>query len=138
VRRIYKRLVKHVKKQVKKINGSSRNGSKKRVSKKSSKKSSKKVTKVSKKQIASKRAKTKRRAPRISKKQCADYILSPECLQIKPFQILKEDGSVIGGMPKLSNDEIVKMYKWMVLARVFDARCIKLQRQGRMGTRMIG
>jgi pyruvate dehydrogenase E1 component alpha subunit len=127
MRKIYKQLVRHVKKQVKKVSGSSKGSSKGR----SKKKSNKSIKKRIKKQSAPKRSNAKRS---VSKESCGDYIFDPTTLQSTPFQILKEDGSITGQMPKLSDKQILQMYRWMVLARVFDARCIKLQRQGRMGT----
>lgn len=37
-------------------------------------------------------------------------------------------------MPKLSNDDVKKMYRFMVLSRFFNDKILKLQRQGRLGT----
>lgn len=55
--------------------------------------------------------------------------------EVKRVEVLKEDGSVDSKlMPKLSDDDIKKMYEAMILTRVFDDKCIKLQRQGRCGT----
>lgn len=51
------------------------------------------------------------------------------------LQILNEMGNVKEKlMPKLSVNEIKKMYERMVLARIFDETALKLQREGRMGT----
>jgi pyruvate dehydrogenase E1 component alpha subunit len=51
------------------------------------------------------------------------------------FQVLNEKGEVkIEFEPKLREEELKKMYKFMVLAREADLRALKLQRQGRMGT----
>ncbi|MFB6172459.1 MAG: pyruvate dehydrogenase (acetyl-transferring) E1 component subunit alpha [Haloarculaceae archaeon] len=51
-------------------------------------------------------------------------------------QVLDESGQVRDGaeVPDLSDDELVAMYRDMVLARRFDQRAVSLQRQGRMGT----
>jgi pyruvate dehydrogenase E1 component alpha subunit len=49
-------------------------------------------------------------------------------------QVLAEDGSVVGDVPDLSDEELVDMYRNMQLARHFDRRAVSLQRQGRMGT----
>ncbi|MGM0591767.1 MAG: pyruvate dehydrogenase (acetyl-transferring) E1 component subunit alpha [Halobacteriota archaeon] len=49
-------------------------------------------------------------------------------------QVLAEDGSVVGDVPDLSDEEFVEMYRQMRLARHFDRRAVSLQRQGRMGT----
>ncbi len=50
--------------------------------------------------------------------------------------ILDEDGGVREGseVPDLSDDELVGIYRDLVLGRHFDERCVSLQRQGRMGT----
>lgn len=54
----------------------------------------------------------------------------------KMFQILDENGNVVNGslMPKLSDDEIKKMYYYMVLARKWDEIAWDLQREGRLLT----
>jgi len=51
-------------------------------------------------------------------------------------QVLDEDGRVRDGatVPELDDDELVRMYREMRLARHFDQRAVSLQRQGRMGT----
>ena len=51
-------------------------------------------------------------------------------------RVLAEDGTLVdkGAMPRLSDDELVALYRWMVTARVFDERALALQRQGRLGT----
>lgn len=50
------------------------------------------------------------------------------------LQILQEDGTLNGTpMPKLSQQQIIEMYKTMVLCKVFDDIAVKLQRQGRLG-----
>jgi len=54
---------------------------------------------------------------------------------VKRVEILSVDGKIDSKlMPKLSNDDIKKMYEGMILTRVFDDKCVKLQRQGRCGT----
>lgn len=51
------------------------------------------------------------------------------------FQILDENGkSNEKLMPKLSKQEMLKMYELMVLARVFDETAYAMQREGRMLT----
>ena len=53
---------------------------------------------------------------------------------VPALQILQEDGTLNGTpMPKISNQEIVEMYKTMILCKVFDDIAVKLQRQGRIG-----
>ena len=55
--------------------------------------------------------------------------------KIEHLQILDENGNCDEAlMPKLSNDEIKKMYEMLVLARVFDQKAFNMQRQGRLGT----
>lgn len=50
-------------------------------------------------------------------------------------QILDESGNCDESlMPKLSNDEIKKIYEMLVLVRVFDQKAFNMQRQGRLGT----
>ncbi len=54
----------------------------------------------------------------------------------KMLQILDEEGNVVDEnlMPKLSDDDIRKMYEYMVLARKWDEIAWKLQREGRLLT----
>lgn len=55
--------------------------------------------------------------------------------KIEYLQILDENGNCDEAlMPKLSNDEIKKMYEMLVLVRVFDQKAFNMQRQGRLGT----
>jgi len=55
--------------------------------------------------------------------------------KIEYLQILDENGSCDEAlMPKLSNDEIKKIYEMLVLTRVFDQKAFNMQRQGRLGT----
>ena len=55
--------------------------------------------------------------------------------EVPYLQILDEFGKVDEKlMPKLSNEEIKTIYEIVVLSRIFDDKCINLQRQGRMGT----
>lgn len=51
-------------------------------------------------------------------------------------QILKEDGTLVDSAlePELAADELIEIYRWMVVSRVFDERALALQRQGRLGT----
>lgn len=51
------------------------------------------------------------------------------------LQILDEKGQVDAKLdPKLPDDRLLEMYRWMRLARELDERMLKLQRQGRLGT----
>ena len=51
-----------------------------------------------------------------------------------PVRVLDEDGTVVGDVPDLGEDELVGIYRDMRLARHFDGRAVSLQRQGRIGT----
>lgn len=54
---------------------------------------------------------------------------------ISHLQVLDEKGKVDSKLdPKLADEEMLALYRWMVLAREADQRMLKLQRQGRMGT----
>jgi pyruvate dehydrogenase E1 component alpha subunit len=58
-----------------------------------------------------------------------------EKFEVKYLQVMDENGNVDSKlMPNISQSQIKKMYNFMVLARVFDDKALKLQRQGRMGT----
>nr|HMR08508.1 hypothetical protein [Polyangiaceae bacterium] len=49
-------------------------------------------------------------------------------------RVLREDSSLDPEHdPKLAADEIVALYRHMVLTRITDERLVTLQRQGRMG-----
>ena len=51
------------------------------------------------------------------------------------LQILNEEGRVrVGAEPALSPTDLRRIYELMVLVRTADAKALKLQRQGRMGT----
>jgi len=61
-------------------------------------------------------------------KQIAEFSVSH-------LQILDENGQVDTKLePKLADDQLLTMYRWMRLARELDERMLKLQRQGRLGT----
>jgi pyruvate dehydrogenase E1 component alpha subunit len=51
-----------------------------------------------------------------------------------PYQILREDGSVVDEalLPKLSDDELIRLYREMLRLRTLDDRMLTLQRQGRI------
>ena len=54
---------------------------------------------------------------------------------VQHLQILDENGKLDAKLePKLSEDQLLEMYRWMRLARGLDERMLKLQRQGRLGT----
>ncbi|MBI4894716.1 MAG: pyruvate dehydrogenase (acetyl-transferring) E1 component subunit alpha [Candidatus Aenigmarchaeota archaeon] len=53
----------------------------------------------------------------------------------KMYQILDENGKCNEAeMPKLTNDELRKIYENLVYARMLDGRILNLQREGRCGT----
>lgn len=55
--------------------------------------------------------------------------------KVEYLQILDEGGNCDEAlMPKLSNDDIKKIYEILVLIRVFDQKAFNMQRQGRLGT----
>ncbi len=51
------------------------------------------------------------------------------------MQILDENGKIDTKLdPKLSQEQLINIYRWMKRARRLDERMLKLQRQGRLGT----
>src|SRR5882724_2064779 len=55
--------------------------------------------------------------------------------KIDYMSILDENANVDKALePKLSNDQLKTMYRYMLLARRVDERLLNLQRQGRIGT----
>ena len=56
--------------------------------------------------------------------------------EIKYCQFLDAEGNLAPGAPALASDiaELLKMYRFMTLARTFDAKAINLQRTGKLGT----
>ena len=56
-------------------------------------------------------------------------------LQVEHLSILDADGTVDSDLvPDLSDDQLLRLHRAMVLGRQFDARQLNLQRQGRIGT----
>lgn len=51
----------------------------------------------------------------------------------EPLSVIEPDGGLQGYDPGLSDDELVHCYRTMVMVRVFDDTCLKLQRSGRIG-----
>ena len=49
-------------------------------------------------------------------------------------RVLDKDGRVVAELPALGDDDLVRFYEEMLLARVFDQRATAAQRQGRLGT----
>lgn len=56
--------------------------------------------------------------------------------EIKHTQILDHLGAPLGPVPEFAkdSDELIKLYRAMVLTRLFDSKAIALQRTGKMGT----
>ncbi|HLD56706.1 MAG TPA: pyruvate dehydrogenase (acetyl-transferring) E1 component subunit alpha [archaeon] len=59
---------------------------------------------------------------------------STKTFEIKTLQILDEKGNLVGKLPKLASADVKKVYRFMVLSRIFDEKMLALQRQGRIGT----
>lgn len=58
-----------------------------------------------------------------------------ESFHVEWLQILDEQANCDEQLrPPLAEDEIRKLYEWMILARTFDEKAFKLQREGRLGT----
>lgn len=54
---------------------------------------------------------------------------------VESLSILDQDGNVDKSLePKISDDDLRRLYRGMLLARRYDERMLKLQRQGRIGT----
>ncbi|QDU69592.1 thiamine pyrophosphate-dependent dehydrogenase E1 component subunit alpha [Engelhardtia mirabilis] len=49
-----------------------------------------------------------------------------------PLSVIEPDGSVNGHVTSLSKDELMRCYRAMIMVRVFDEICLKLQRSGRI------
>jgi pyruvate dehydrogenase E1 component alpha subunit len=61
--------------------------------------------------------------------------LRERTFKISHLQILDEHGNLdVEREPDLSTEDLIRMYRTMVLARAVDQRMLKLQRQGRIGT----
>ena len=56
--------------------------------------------------------------------------------KISYFQYLDPEGNLTAPAPAFARDtnELLKMYRAMMLARIFDARAVNLQRTGKLGT----
>ncbi len=56
--------------------------------------------------------------------------------EIKHTQIIDHHGAPLGPLPEFAKDpaELIKLYRAMVLTRLFDNKAIALQRTGKMGT----
>jgi 2-oxoisovalerate dehydrogenase E1 component alpha subunit len=56
--------------------------------------------------------------------------------KIQHRQILGPNGSALAPLPEFAKDlaEVLKMYRAMILARIFDTKAVNLQRTGQLGT----
>ena len=55
--------------------------------------------------------------------------------QVHEMSILDSEGHVDAALePQIGSDELIRLYRYMVLCRVLDERMIRLQRQGKLGT----
>ncbi len=55
-------------------------------------------------------------------------------MESQPLQVIKLDGSYdASSEPDLSNEDLKKLYYFLVLVRTLDTKCLNLQRQGRIG-----
>jgi pyruvate dehydrogenase E1 component alpha subunit len=53
----------------------------------------------------------------------------------KPYQVLDAEGKVVGPLPEgLSNDQMLKWYRTMLLTRALSVKLVALQRQGKATT----
>lgn len=50
------------------------------------------------------------------------------------YRLINADGTAAGDIPEITDDRLLAMYRWMVIARTYDDRALSLQRQGRLGT----
>src|ERR687895_761885 len=58
-----------------------------------------------------------------------------ETFKVEWLQILDEEGNCDERLrPPLDDKQVKNLYKWMVIARTFDEKAFKLQREGRLGT----
>ena len=58
-----------------------------------------------------------------------------ETFSVEWLQVLDEGGNCDDELrPALESEQVRKLYEWMVLARTFDEKAFKLQREGRLGT----
>jgi 2-oxoisovalerate dehydrogenase E1 component alpha subunit len=62
--------------------------------------------------------------------------MSDEEIGISRSRVLDAEGKVVGAMPEFARDpdELLRLYRALVLTRTFDTKAIALQRTGRLGT----
>jgi pyruvate dehydrogenase E1 component alpha subunit len=56
--------------------------------------------------------------------------------EVRYTQLLNHQAEIVGKLPEFARDpdELIRMYRYMLLTRAFDAKAIALQRTGKMGT----
>jgi len=56
--------------------------------------------------------------------------------EVEGSRFIDAEGKAVAGLPEFAKQRevLVELYRWMVLARTFDAKAIALQRTGRLGT----
>lgn len=60
--------------------------------------------------------------------------INQDSLEVNRVQYIDSEGEVKKDVDLISDDDLVKMYEYMILARIFDEHAILYQRQGRIGT----
>ncbi len=60
--------------------------------------------------------------------------INPEDLTVTQWQVLNEAGELVREAPSLGHRQLLEVYRYMVIARAYDERAMRLQRQGRIGT----
>ena len=56
--------------------------------------------------------------------------------KISLSRVLDTEGKVVAGMPEFARDPaiLLRLYRFLVLTRIFDTKAVALQRTGRLGT----
>src|SRR5438270_7606012 len=82
-----------------------------------------------------KRGESKKR-PGCSQNDTKEHIVTIQQIDpgLVPYQILDVEGKLVGEMPDLSAEQLLSLYRYMQLGRVFSNKIIALQRQGRATT----
>ena len=75
-------------------------------------------------------------APAINGRNDSDASSEVASFVIRRFGCLDADGSPVGELPSFAadRDELIRLYRAMVLTRAFDTKAVALQRTGRLGT----
>ena len=64
------------------------------------------------------------------------FLESFDPLKDEMIQIMDKDGNIVKPewMPELSKEDLIRIYKTMLLSRIIDEKTLQYQRQGRMLT----